>query len=60
MSFEVGDRVKVFDEHEDDWFEGTITELYDDGAMVDYETKYYWHVTKVEYSKLKAIMVRRS
>lgn len=55
MNFNVGDIVKIFDKPEDDWFEGKILELYDDGAWVEYETPHYYHVTVVKYSDIKAI-----
>lgn len=55
MEFREGDIVKVYDEAEDDWFEGTILELYDDEAMVEYETTHWYHVTAVKYSDIKSI-----
>lgn len=55
MGFKIGDRVKVFDETENDWFEGEIIELYDDGVLVEYETEYYWHVKTVEFKYIEAI-----
>ena len=55
MKFQIGDRVKVFDETENDWFEGEIIELYDGEAMVEYETEYYWHVKTVEFENLEVI-----
>lgn len=53
MDFQEGDIVKVYDETEDNWFEGEILEVYDDGAMVEYETEYWWHVKTVKYQYLK-------
>ena len=53
MIFQKGDAVKVYDETEDEWFEGTILEVNDDCIMVEYTTKYWWHVKTVGYSHLR-------
>ena len=53
MDFHMGEQVEVFDEIEDDWFEGTIVEPYDDGALVEYETSSYWHVKTVKFEHIR-------
>lgn len=53
MDFHMGEEVKIFDEAENEWFDGMIVEPYDDSALVEYETPYYWHVRTVKFEYIR-------
>lgn len=55
MNYEVGQIVEIYDEHEDDWFEGKILEPEEDEAWVEYETTHFYRVSIVKYKFIRPV-----